>query len=297
MRCFSDHDHEDALILRRQRVSSSVDPRIATPTNQHHSYLSDVALKLERTDKRLHAAAEEASGSYSAALVAAASNRPPQTPATTTDGTGAHTPESIAPTTPGISISGSGSAPHQAFLNAPSATALRNRLLQHADGSNAVSASSDAEDNHSKTSEHPLVHHPSETVSKLAIQYTDYDAELTSSSGPNLVSVRWPANVSLAQFADYQLIPTLVYELSYPRTPRIRWLYVAEKTVATFGTFALLYTVTEQMIMPLIPAPGSSQPFWRSLLDLALPFMLAYLLLFYIMFGEFRLCEALRWRR
>ncbi len=57
-----------------------------------------------------------------------------------------------------------------------------------------------------------------------------------------------------------------------------------EKTVATFGTFALLYTVTESFILPLTPTPDQS--FFRSLLDLALPFMIAYLLLFYLIFGK-----------
>ena len=51
------------------------------------------------------------------------------------------------------------------------------------------------------------------------------------------------------------------------------------------GSFALLYTVTESFIIPLTPSPDQS--FFRSLLDLALPFMIAYLLLFYIIFGEF----------
>jgi sterol O-acyltransferase len=54
--------------------------------------------------------------------------------------------------------------------------------------------------------------------------------------------------------------------------------------VATFGSFALLYTITESFILPLTPT--SDQSFFRSLLDLALPFMVAYLLLFYLIFGE-----------
>jgi hypothetical protein len=60
---------------------------------------------------------------------------------------------------------------------------------------------------------------------------------------------------------------------------------VFEKTVATFGTFALLYTVTEAFILPLTPTPDQS--FARSLLDLALPFMVAYLLVFYLIFGTY----------
>lgn len=63
----------------------------------------------------------------------------------------------------------------------------------------------------------------------------------------------------------------------------MRPLYVFEKTVATFGTFALLYTVTESFIIPLTPTP--EQTVWRSLLDLSLPFLVAFLLLFYLIFG------------
>ena len=44
----------------------------------------------------------------------------------------------------------------------------------------------------------------------------------------------------------------------------------------------LLYSVTEVFILPKIHQPS----FFRAMLDLALPFMVAYLLLFYIIFGE-----------
>lgn len=88
----------------------------------------------------------------------------------------------------------------------------------------------------------------------------------------------------------------------------IRPIYVFEKTVcvfhyisllftdddnqvATFGTFALLYTVTETFILPYIPT--FEQSIARSLLDLALPFMIAYLLLFYIIFGRLQLSSSL----
>ncbi|KAF9454320.1 MBOAT-domain-containing protein [Macrolepiota fuliginosa MF-IS2] len=127
--------------------------------------------------------------------------------------------------------------------------------------------------------QHPLVSHPDQELSTLAKEYSDLQGELVS-PGPGNVS--WPNNVTWKNFAEYQLIPTLVYELEYPRTNKIRPLYIFEKTVATFGTFALLYTVTESFILPLTPT--SEQSFFRSLLDLALPFMMAYLLLFYIIF-------------
>ncbi|KZT21564.1 MBOAT-domain-containing protein [Neolentinus lepideus HHB14362 ss-1] len=131
-----------------------------------------------------------------------------------------------------------------------------------------------------KPGPHPLVDHPDEEIASLAREYSEIEAELVS-SGPEYV--RWPENITFKNFAVYQLIPTLVYELEYPRTDKIRPLYVFEKTVATFGTFALLYTITETFILPMTPK-ASGQSLARSLLDLALPFMFAYLLLFYIIF-------------
>ncbi|KAG2011805.1 sterol O-acyltransferase, variant 2 [Coprinopsis cinerea AmutBmut pab1-1] len=127
---------------------------------------------------------------------------------------------------------------------------------------------------------HPLIHHPNPEIAVLAEEYSDLLGDLTS-RGPKDYTV-WPANIGWKDFAVYQCIPTLVYELEYPRTEKIRPFYVFEKTVATFGTFALLYTVTDRFILPYTPT--GEQSFLRSLLDLALPFMIAYLLLFYIIF-------------
>ncbi|KAF8603802.1 MBOAT-domain-containing protein [Ceratobasidium sp. AG-I] len=126
---------------------------------------------------------------------------------------------------------------------------------------------------------HPLCTHPSSNIAVLAESLTQMDMELTSTGKDR---VRFPNNVSYFNFLDFQMVPTLCYELEYPRTERIRPMYVFEKTVATFGTFTLLYTITEHYIIPLTPTP--EQPFWRSMIDLALPFMLSYLILFYIIF-------------
>lgn len=165
------------------------------------------------------------------------------------------------------------------YSGGPSAVALRNRLMRVTETEAASETVSDDEKPNDATS-HILVNHPDPQISALATEYTELESELVS-SGPE--RVRWPENITFKNFAVYQLIPTLVYELEYPRTKRIRPLYLFEKTVGTFGTFALLYTVTETFILPYTN-PGPDQSFARTLLDLALPFMLAYLLLFYIIF-------------
>ncbi|KAI0040748.1 MBOAT-domain-containing protein [Auriscalpium vulgare] len=178
---------------------------------------------------------------------------------------------------PGVGTPDMPDGSQKSYVDAPVAAALRNRLVR-------VSEDVAAEAQEEKPKPvgpfpHPLVDHPDAEISALAADYTDAESDLVG-MGPEYV--RWPANLTYKNFAVYMLIPSLVYELEYPRTNKIRPLYVFEKTVATGGTFALLYTVTETFILPLTPGPDQS--FFRSLLDLALPFMLAYLLLFYIIF-------------
>jgi sterol O-acyltransferase len=68
---------------------------------------------------------------------------------------------------------------------------------------------------------HPLVNHPNNGIAALAKEYSELQTELTS-MGPQYVT--WPNNITWKNFAVYQLIPTLVYELEYPRTDRCVWL-------------------------------------------------------------------------
>ncbi|KAK0501542.1 MBOAT, membrane-bound O-acyltransferase family-domain-containing protein [Armillaria luteobubalina] len=162
------------------------------------------------------------------------------------------------------------------YVDANAAAVVRRRLV--AVTAENVKQKTTAEIIPSAFDPHPLIDHPNEYISDLAKEYSELQGELRS-PGPEYIV--WPNNITLKNFAVYQLIPTLVYELEYPRTDKIRPLYIFEKTTATFGTFALLYSVTETFILPKTEAPGS---FFRSLLELSLPFMLAYLLLFYIIF-------------
>jgi sterol O-acyltransferase len=176
------------------------------------------------------------------------------------------------------------------YIGAPAAQMLRQRIIASQDPTLSSSTSrkpngvvdlSDSKTPEDSVTAHALTTHPDNRISAIARNLTDMDLELTS-RGPTY-AVTWPENISLANFADYQLIPTLVYELEYPRTERIRPVYLLEKTIATFGSFALLYTVTAHFILPLVPT--REQSFWKSLLDLSIPFMVAYLLLFFIIFG------------
>ncbi|KAI7875901.1 hypothetical protein K492DRAFT_135997 [Lichtheimia hyalospora FSU 10163] len=95
-------------------------------------------------------------------------------------------------------------------------------------------------------------------------------------------NARYPENITFANYFDYLLVPSLVYSMEYPRTEKIRPWYVFEKTVATLGSFLLLYITTERYILPKLYDPNTSD--LRVSIELLLPFMTNYLLIFYIIF-------------
>ncbi|KAK9369706.1 MBOAT, membrane-bound O-acyltransferase family-domain-containing protein [Lipomyces kononenkoae] len=103
--------------------------------------------------------------------------------------------------------------------------------------------------------------------------------------------VRYPNNVTFFNFFDYMMLPTLVYELEYPRTQHIRWSYVFEKTAAIFGVFFLMIIIAEQYFYPIVMHALSlrSLPFLEKVkeypflfFELLFPFLLMYLLTWYI---------------
>lgn len=75
----------------------------------------------------------------------------------------------------------------------------------------------DVDEIHDKLRPHVLVYHPDEKIATLAYEYSELRSELVS-SGPEYFT--WPETITWKNFGVYQLIPTLVYELEYPRTDR-----------------------------------------------------------------------------
>ncbi|CAO3628217.1 unnamed protein product [Mucor hiemalis] len=93
---------------------------------------------------------------------------------------------------------------------------------------------------------------------------------------------RYPHNLTFANYIDFLMVPTLIYWMEYPRTKEIRPLYLFEKTMATLGTFLLLYVTTERYIYPQLYNPDMSD--LRVALELLFPFMMNYMFIFYIIF-------------
>ncbi|KAF1958391.1 hypothetical protein CC80DRAFT_30120 [Byssothecium circinans] len=126
---------------------------------------------------------------------------------------------------------------------------------------------------------------------KLAQLRDDLAFELASPLG----HVSYPENLTLYNYVDYIFCPTLCYELEYPRTKTIRLMEVLYKTLAVFGCIFLLTVTTEEFILPVLDESAPRLQASTGVLDFVLilletigsllfPFMVAFLLVFLVIF-------------
>lgn len=119
----------------------------------------------------------------------------------------------------------------------------------------------------------------------------DLALELTSPLG----HVTYPQNLTIANYADYVLCPTLCYELEYPRTEKTQWADLFYKTLAVFGCIFLLTITSEEFIVPVLHESAlrlEGIDSWsemglilaESISLLLFPFMVTFLLVFLVIF-------------
>jgi sterol O-acyltransferase len=119
----------------------------------------------------------------------------------------------------------------------------------------------------------------------------DLAKELTSPQG----TVTYPHNLTISNFVDYLLCPTLCYELEYPRTPSRSYLELFWKTLAVFGCIFLMTVTSEEFVIPVLDesrirleaAPtwiDGSLVFAETVSRLLFPFMVIFLLVFLVIF-------------
>ncbi|QPC77288.1 hypothetical protein HYE68_008040 [Fusarium pseudograminearum] len=103
----------------------------------------------------------------------------------------------------------------------------------------------------------------------------------------------YPNNLSFVDHYKWIPLPTLVYEIEYPRSDSIDWSYVLEKAVAMVGILFVMVQVSQYSMYPVVmktvemkendvPLIERLQEFPGLLLDLIFPFMMEYLLVWYL---------------
>jgi sterol O-acyltransferase len=65
----------------------------------------------------------------------------------------------------------------------------------------------------------------------------------------------YPNNLTFYNFVEWTCLPTLVYDLEYPRQEKVNWWYVAEKSAATLGViFVMIIIVCFGPHCPILPS-------------------------------------------
>lgn len=64
--------------------------------------------------------------------------------------------------------------------------------------------------------------------------------------------VQFPKNLTYKNFFEYSMFPTLVYEVSYPRTKRIRWGYFFGKAAGIFGVIFIMVAIAQNNMYPIV---------------------------------------------
>ncbi|KAI5950510.1 ARE2 [Candida margitis] len=103
--------------------------------------------------------------------------------------------------------------------------------------------------------------------------------------------IKFPQNISLWNYFEYSMFPTVVYTIQYPRTPKVRWHFVFEKVCGIFGLIFLMVLVAQHNLLPIVKRAGVARKlpvqerggqYFFILLDMIPPFLMEYLFTFFL---------------
>jgi len=118
---------------------------------------------------------------------------------------------------------------------------------------------------------------------------SDDDAQPPASSDDSFYSsyhygsVRYPDNINLHDFFEFLFMPTLVYQLNFPRTPRVRPKVVVKTLALVAGVLSMIVTGLTHFILPILRR-SNELPFLYLLSILCIPCSLLYIVIFFFVF-------------
>eukprot|EP00741_Cyanophora_paradoxa_P020215 tig00000219_g19514.t1 len=93
----------------------------------------------------------------------------------------------------------------------------------------------------------------------------------------------YPSNLTLADFARFLCLPTLVYDERFPLTRRRRWGSVARAALSSFLVLSTMYSLLVHHMLPIMAqASRISLPYL--ILELSVPSMLFWIAAFFVVF-------------
>lgn len=141
------------------------------------------------------------------------------------------------------------------------------------------------------------------SLNKLQSKKTDLDDDERSSVEfyehcLNHHGNTYPENLTIPNALDFLFMPSLCYQLYYPRTAHVRIHYLIECALGTFGCIFLLVIISDHFMVPvlakairtIIEAPEDASATYfairlgHTVAFLMFPFMLSFLLVFWVIF-------------
>lgn len=104
---------------------------------------------------------------------------------------------------------------------------------------------------------------------------------------------QYPHNLTVSNHYEFGVLPTLLYELEYPRSESRDWFYIFEKSCAVLGILIIMNLVSQAFIYPVVlktiemkeanaPWQGRLAALPSILNDLIFPFLMEYILVWYL---------------
>jgi diacylglycerol O-acyltransferase-1 len=113
---------------------------------------------------------------------------------------------------------------------------------------------------------------------------------ITNVKNLSMPVVGYPQNITVSNLGFFLIVPTLCYQLNYPRTPRIRWNYAATLVIRLLVCVGMMTIGFEQYIVPTLQTSVMAVKernfvaIVQGLLKLAIPNTYIWLLMFYSFF-------------
>jgi sterol O-acyltransferase len=93
----------------------------------------------------------------------------------------------------------------------------------------------------------------------------------------------YPENVNFSDFAYFLLCPTLIYKTVYPKTPKIRWSFMFDRTIGIIVIVTMIYINVDMYMYPVI-RQIKALSFFDAFTKLLLPMALTTILMFFLVF-------------
>ncbi|VEU24294.1 DEKNAAC105650 [Brettanomyces naardenensis] len=110
--------------------------------------------------------------------------------------------------------------------------------------------------------------------------------------GTQAQSIPFPENISFANYFEYSMFPVVVYEVSFPRTEKIRWGYLFGKVAGIFGTIFVMVAIAQNEMYPIVMKCFElhkatsflykAQNYPILLIEMVPPFLAMYMMVFFL---------------